>query len=142
MSSYLSEEPLNSIISFFINSFELDLLTINSLLTLFLNLFIKLLKLCVSRKGINLFKSRTGLILKSSISEITGTFFSRVTRDRDSLAWSAYSIRFSLLLFCLISAALNNNSSKFPYSLISSAAVFIPIPGTPGILSLLSPARD
>ena len=47
---------------------------------------IKLLKLCVSRKGINLFKSRTGLILKSSISEITGTFFSRVTRDRDSLA--------------------------------------------------------
>ena len=72
MSSYSSEEPLNSKISFFINSVESDLLTISSL---FLNLFIKLLKLCVSRKGINLFKSRTGLILKSSISEITGTFF-------------------------------------------------------------------
>ena len=86
MSSYLSEEPLNSIISFFIKSFELDLLAINSLLSLFLNLFIKLLKLCVSRKGTNLFKSRTGLILKSSISEIIGTFFSRVTRERDSLA--------------------------------------------------------
>ena len=32
--------------------------------------------------------------------------------------------------------------SKVPYSFINSAAVLIPIPGTPGTLSLLSPAKD
>ena len=48
-------------------------------------------------------------ILKSSIFDMTETSFFNVTKDLDSRAWSANCIRFSLLLFCLISAALDNN---------------------------------
>ena len=57
-------------------------------------------------------------------------------------ALSLFSINVSLLLFCLISLADFSKFSKVPYLLISSAAVLIPIPGTPGTLSLLSPAKD
>ena len=47
-----------------------------------------------------------------------------------------------LLLGCLIVSTFFNNSSKEPNWLINSAAVFTPIPGTPGILSTESPAND
>ena len=48
----------------------------------------------------------------------------------------------SLLLVCLICEAFSINLSKLPYSLINRAAVLIPIPGTPGTLSIESPAKD
>ena len=57
------------------------------------------------------------------------------------IALSLFSIRVSLLLFCFISLALSNNFSSVPYLFINSAAVLTPIPGTPGTLSLESPAR-
>ncbi len=57
-------------------------------------------------------------------------------------ALSLFSINVSLLLFCFISSADFRSFSKVPYLLINSAAVLTPIPGTPGTLSLLSPARD
>ena len=47
----------------------------------------------------------------------------------------------SLLLFCLILLKLFKISSRLPNSLTNNAAVFIPIPGAPGILSMLSPAK-
>ena len=105
-------------------------------------MFNKLLKPCVFKKGINLFNSNSELILNSSIWDLIGTSFLSFTNDLDNIAWSANSNKFSLLLFCFISEALFNNSSRSPYSLINSAAVLMPIPGTPGMLSLVSPARD
>ena len=57
-------------------------------------------------------------------------------------ALSAFSISFSRRLGCLISPARASSVSRSPYSLMSSAAVFTPMPGTPGTLSTLSPASD
>ena len=119
---------------------DLEILVCSSLL--FSYLFSMLLKPCVFKKGINLFNSNSELILNSSIWDWIGTSFLSVTNDLDNIAWSANSNKFSLLLFCFISEALFNNWSRSPYSLINSAAVLIPIPGTPGMLSLVSPARD
>ena len=44
--------------------------------------------------------------------------------------------------FDSLNEAFFNKLSKFLYLLINSEAVFIPIPGTPGILSEESPAKD
>ena len=60
---------------------------------------------------------------------------SSVTSFLLKIALSLFAIIVSRLLFCLISSALSNNLSKFLYLLISSAAVLIPIPGAPGMLS-------
>ncbi len=57
-------------------------------------------------------------------------------------AWSANSMSFSRRLGCLISEARSRSVSRSPYSLISSAAVLTPMPGTPGTLSVESPASD
>ena len=77
----------------------------------------------------------------SSIFLSTGLSFFSVTNFLLIIALSLFSISVSLLLFCFISYALSNNLSNVPYLLINSAAVLTPIPGTPGTLSLLSPAN-
>ena len=57
-------------------------------------------------------------------------------------ACSANSIRFSRRFCCLISEARASRVSRSPYSASSCAAVFTPMPGTPGTLSTESPASD
>lgn len=57
------------------------------------------------------------------------------------LTFSAFSIRFSRRLFCLIFSAWEIKLLNDPYSLIRVAAIFGPIPGAPGILSAESPAK-
>ena len=52
----------------------------------------------------------------------------------------ANSVSRSRRLGCLISPARASSVSRSPYSLISSAAVLTPMPGTPGTLSVESPA--
>ena len=79
--------------------------------------------------------------MKSLNFAFTGTSFLSVTSFLLMMALSLFSKIVSLLLFCLISWALDKSFSKFPYLFINSAAVFTPIPGTPGTLSLVSPAR-
>ena len=102
---------------------------------------ISLLKECVCKK----FEKISLFLLKSNFnsakSKFIGTSFFNVTSFFEIKAKSLNSIRFSLLLFCLISLLLVKRSSKLLNSFIKSAAVFNPIPGTPGILSLLSPAN-
>ena len=58
------------------------------------------------------------------------------------MALSLFDSKVSLLLFCGISDALLRRFSRVLYLLISSDAVLIPMPGTPGTLSELSPASD
>ena len=84
----------------------------------------------------------TFLIIKLSIFSLTGTSFFNVTNFLLSSALSLLAKSVSLLLFCGISSIFFNKVSKVLYLLISSAAVFTPIPGTPGILSEESPAKD
>ena len=69
-----------------------------------------------------------------------GTSCLSVTRSSDSRACMANSISRSRRLGCLISPARASSVSRSPYSLISSAAVLTPMPGTPGTLSVESPA--
>ena len=69
-----------------------------------------------------------------------GTSFFKVTSFLLTIALFLFSKIVSLLLFCFISSAFSNNFSNDPYLLINSAAVLTPIPGTPGTLSLASPA--
>ena len=80
--------------------------------------------------------------LNSSNSLSIGASFIKVTSCLLINALSLFSIKVSLLLFCFISPADFKSFSKVPYLLINSAAVLTPMPGTPGTLSLLSPARD
>ena len=56
-------------------------------------------------------------------------------------ASSACSVRFSLRLAPLMSSMCASTSSSVPKRLSRSAAVLSPIPGTPGMLSLVSPLR-
>ena len=96
----------------------------------------------ISLKNLYSLSLSTSLSLNSVKFLFTGDLWSRVTSFLLIKALSLFSIKVSLLLFCLISWAESNNFSKVPYLLISSAAVLTPIPGTPGTLSLLSPAKD
>ena len=80
--------------------------------------------------------------IKSFNSSLIGTLDLRVTSFLLNNALSLFFNKVSLLLFCLISDAFSNKVSKLLYLFISSAAVLIPIPGTPGILSDESPAKD
>ena len=57
----------------------------------------------------------------------------------ENIACSLYVVKFSLNFLPLISSILLNTPSTDPYVWISLNAVFSPIPGTPGILSDLSP---
>jgi len=79
--------------------------------------------------------------VKVSIFCLTGTSFLSSTSLLLKIALFLFSKIVSLLLFCGISCAFSNNVSKDLYLLISSAAVLIPIPGTPGTLSDESPAK-
>ena len=71
----------------------------------------------------------------------TGAWSSSRTRRREIRACSAKSISFWRRAGCLISLARASSDSRSPYSVMSWAAVFTPMPGTPGTLSTLSPAR-
>ena len=79
--------------------------------------------------------------LNSLSSLSTGASCLRVTSSLLINALSLFSVKVSLLLFCLISCVDFKSFSSVPYLFISSAAVLTPMPGTPGTLSLLSPAR-
>ncbi len=76
----------------------------------------------------------------SSSGTSMGTSSFKVTSSRETRACSANSSRFSRRLGCLISPARARSVSRSPYSPINCAAVLTPIPGTPGTLSVESPA--
>ncbi len=76
---------------------------------------------------------------RSSMAAGRGVSQSSCTSWRDRRIWSAKLIRVSRRLGCLISPARASSVSRSPYSLISWAAVLIPMPGAPGTLSTESP---
>ena len=75
-------------------------------------------------------------------SFFTGTSSFSVTNCLLIIALSLFCNKVSFLFFCVISSIFFSKLSKFLYLFINSAAVFMPIPGTPGILSEESPAKD
>ena len=83
------------------------------------------------------------IFFKSKVSNfcLTGTSSFNITNLRLKIALFLFSIIVSLLFFWGISCAFYNTLSKVLYLLINSAAVLIPIPGTPGTLSEESPAK-
>ena len=94
---------------------------------------------CSARKSRNLPGSGSRKA-RSDSGTSTGTSVFRVTSSRDMRASSAPSMRDWRRLGCLISSARARMSSSPPYSPTSCAAVLTPIPGTPGTLSVESPA--
>ena len=76
---------------------------------------------------------------RSPIGTSSLTLVSSVTSFFDSRALSALSMSAWRRLSCLISPARLSSVSRSPYSPISCAAVFTPMPGTPGTLSVESP---
>ena len=78
---------------------------------------------------------------RSSNATSRSIWSSSFTSCRLTRIWSAFSIRVWRRLGCLISSARSKSVSRSPNSLIRSAAVLMPIPGAPGTLSTLSPAR-
>ena len=98
-------------------------------------------KFCFARKLVSFSISRFG-VCNSSIPSGIGASSRKDTRSRDIRACSAKFSKFSRRFGCLISSALANRLSRLSYVLINSAAVLMPIPGTPGTLSVLSPASD
>ncbi len=70
------------------------------------------------------------------------TLSSSVTSFLEMRAFSAFSISAWRRFSCLISPARASSVSRSPYSPISCAAVFTPMPGTPGTLSVESPISD
>ena len=96
---------------------------------------------CMAFKNATNFGPSVGSKNSPSNGTSSGTSSFKVTRRFDRRAMSANSIRFSRRLFCLISEARSSSSSKVLYSSSKSAAVFGPMPGTPGTLSALSPAN-
>ena len=85
------------------------------------------------------FSGSGGLSSRSASVSSTGTSGFSVTSSRLTRASSAFSIRFCRRFGCLISSARSSSVSRSPYSLINCAAVFTPMPGTPGTLSTESP---
>ena len=67
------------------------------------------------------------------------TFWSSVTSTLEMRAFSAFSISDWRRFSCLISPARYSSVSRSPNSPINWAAVFTPIPGTPGTLSVEIP---
>ena len=60
--------------------------------------------------------------------------------SREMRIWSAWPSSTSRRFGCLISPARASSVSRSPYSVMSCAAVLMPIPGAPGTLSTESPA--
>ncbi len=69
----------------------------------------------------------------------SGASSRRVTSWRDSRAFAACAIRLSRRFEGFIAGAALSTDSRSPYSWISCAAFFGPMPGTPGTLSMASP---
>jgi hypothetical protein len=74
-------------------------------------------------------------------SNSIGTSLSIVARCLESLACSSCSFRRRFTRSGFTLSALSKISSKAPSACMSLTAVFSPIPGTPGILSDVSPAN-
>jgi len=100
---------------------------------------VRLLNSMPLRNPISLAASIASTLRSSSVVG-TGAARSSVTSRFEMRAFSAFAIRFSRRLGCLISPARASSDSRSPNAVISSAAVFTPIPGTPGTLSTESPA--
>jgi hypothetical protein len=75
----------------------------------------------------------------SSSSMSSGNIVFSVTSWRESSTSSRFATMFSRRLTCLISEARASSVSRSPNSSRSCAAVFGPMPGTPGTLSVESP---
>jgi hypothetical protein len=97
------------------------------------------LKPCFSNHGISTFGSGF-FFSKVAGSAGAGTSSLRVTSCLETRISSAFCSSDSRRLGCLISPVRSSNASRVPYSLISCAAVFTPMPGAPGTLSVESPA--
>ena len=91
------------------------------------------------RKAISL-RASGSCTARSSSGTSRSTLSSSSTSCREIRAFSAFSISASRRFGCLISPARNSNCSRSPYSMINCAAVLTPMPGTPGTLSVESPA--
>ena len=96
-------------------------------------------KPCSSRNGLRRAGSRPGTA-KASRSSVTGASSRSSTSSRETRACSANSMRLLRRLGWRISSARESSVSRSPYSSINCAAVLTPMPGTPGTLSLESPA--
>ena len=94
---------------------------------------------CV-RKNASSLPSPGALASSAAISSGKGALSSNSTSRREIRANSAFCISASRRFGCLISAARASSDSRSPYSLINCAAVLMPMPGTPGTLSVASPA--
>ena len=84
---------------------------------------------------------RPAATARSSSGTSSGTSQESSTSLREMRACSANWIRFSRRFGCLISPARASSVSRSPYSSRSCAAVFGPMPGTPGTLSVESPTK-
>ena len=73
-------------------------------------------------------------------SNATGASRRMRATSRDTKASSAWLRMFSPILPLMLSASASTASSE-PYCTMSAAAFLGPMPGTPGILSLVSPLR-
>ena len=91
------------------------------------------------RKAISL-RASGSCTARSSSGTSSGTLSSSCTSRLEMRAFSAFSISASRRFGCLISGARVSSVSRSPYSVMSCAAVLMPMPGTPGTLSTESPA--
>ena len=82
-----------------------------------------------------------GWARNSPRSMSTSTLRTAVASCLEMRASSAWFVRFSLRLAPEIWSMLSSTASSVPKRCRSSAAVFSPIPGTPGMLSEVSPLR-
>ncbi len=82
---------------------------------------------------------RAALETNSARSSSSGMSRLAVASCLEMRASSACSVRFCLRLAPLISSTWSSTASSEPNRCSSSAAVLSPIPGTPGMLSLVSP---
>ena len=99
----------------------------------------RVLKPCCSSQGSSTLGS--GLRLsKASGSAGVGTSSRKVTSCLEMRISSALFSSDSRRLGCLISLVRSSSASRVPYSLMSWAAVLMPMPGAPGTLSVESPA--
>ena len=98
------------------------------------------LKPCSARNPIR-FSSSAFWKVRAEISIGRSTSSFSKTSWRERRACSAKLIKFSRRFGCFMLSAPASKLSKSPNWLISSAAVFTPMPGTPGTLSVESPAN-
>ena len=77
----------------------------------------------------------------ASMSRVTGTSRRIVVRNSARSAISRFSVRLFLALGGVTSSRFSYIPSRLPNSASSLIAVFLPMPGTPGILSEVSPSR-